>query len=164
MFGFLFFAILLWPAWVPLSVWRIEKETVRRRVFAAATLVGLLFGSLLYFPLLLEPTRVSSVISGHSIAYPAAMITDPYIPRVFCCAFYTALTTLPFIISSCKRIRLLGIIVFIAAVIGYRFYSHAFISVWCFFAALLSLYIFFVIRNMETAADRNTPAEIRDPG
>ena len=54
---------------------------------------------------------------------------------------YLASTGLPLLLSSQRTILRLGIVVMVGAVVAYAFYWHAFISVWCFFAAAASAVI-----------------------
>lgn len=145
--GFLFFAFFLWPFWVPLATWQLESVARRRAWLAWITLLGLLFGALLYLPLVLDGSRMQAMIVQHSIAYPARMITDELVPRPVCCALYVMLTSLPLLFSSMRALRPLGILVLISTLVSLYFFRYAFVSVWCLFAALLSLYLLHFFRH-----------------
>jgi hypothetical protein len=48
----------------------------------------------------------------------------------------------------------MGVIVFVGSVASYAFYYHAFVSVWCFFAAASSILLlvhFYRLRSLKTA-------------
>ena len=49
--GFIFFTWFMWPFWIPFSVWVLEPSDSRRRPWLMAmTLVGIVFGLMLYIP------------------------------------------------------------------------------------------------------------------
>ena len=49
--AFIFFTWLVWPVWIPLSVYALEPEdSPRKRMLLAFTLLGAAFGLILYVP------------------------------------------------------------------------------------------------------------------
>jgi len=54
-------------------------------------------------------------------------------------------------VSSHKFIRVFGLALVASLVITYAYYNFAFASVWCFFAALLSLIIIVHLRQKPSA-------------
>lgn len=61
---------------------------------------------------------------------------------------YVIVTILPYFLSSHRSILIFGIPNLIFCAIAYFFYRMAFISVWCFFAAILSLTLYFFLRRL----------------
>src|SRR3990167_10540843 len=55
--------------------------------------------------------------------------------------FYFAATCISSLFSSHKIINVFGIIALLSAAVAYGFYAESFISVWCFFAGILSVII-----------------------
>ncbi|MDH4216484.1 MAG: hypothetical protein OEV23_06265, partial [Gallionella sp.] len=54
----------------------------------------------------------------------------------------------PLLFSSHRQIKIFGGLVLLSAVLASKAYSTVFVSVWCFFAAVLSLYIVYMIRHV----------------
>jgi hypothetical protein len=157
--GFLFFSHFLWLWWIPLSSYVIEQESNRRRVFLGTTLFGLLAGTLVYFTLLFNSDLVSVVIDEHHIIYD---VSSPYrgpisigIPPS---ALYAVIILVPLLFSSHRHIRIFGGLVVFSVVLASEAYGYAFVSVWCFFAAVLSLYLVYMIHQQTrgVAATKNS--------
>jgi hypothetical protein len=85
--------------------------------------------------------RVQSTISCHHIQYD--LDYPPYLTHLS--IFYFMTTVISPIISSVKKVRLLGYIILLSYVFTRLFYEKYLISVWCYFAALISLVVLSVI-------------------
>jgi hypothetical protein len=140
---FLFFAQALWPAWVPLSIGLFEKEAKPKKILAFLTGMGVLLAGYLTYCLLFYP--VSALASAHHIAYsldfPSQLIN-------LSITLYVLSTIVPLFISSSKKIQLLGVAVLGSFVLTQLFYAYYFISVWCFFAAVVSGSILYLVTDM----------------
>jgi len=145
--GFLFFAYLLWPFLVPLAADRVEPQPERRRIFRGFALIGLLFGLSLYLPLLLQPDWLVVSISAHSILYEPVLIYDGYVSRTAVRVFYAVIVATPLLFSTVASLRLFGVLILVSVAISALFFVYAFVSIWCFFAAILSLYIIDVLKH-----------------
>jgi uncharacterized protein with ParB-like and HNH nuclease domain len=66
---------------------------------------------------------------------------------------YLAPTILVTFISSVNRMRWLGILFSLSYIITLFFYSGSVVSVWCFFAALLSLLVYWIISGLQKQFD-----------
>jgi hypothetical protein len=159
--GFLFFSHFLWLWWIPLSSYVVEPERNRKKVFLGTTLFGLLAGTLVYSTLLVIPNLVSVVAEEHHIIYD---VSSPYrgpisigIPPS---ALYALIILIPLLFSSHRHIRIFGGLVVCSVVLASVAYGYAFVSVWCFFAAVLSLYLVYMI-HQQTIGD--TAKKIRLP-
>lgn len=146
--GFLFFAFFLWPILVPFAAWRLETDDCKRDWMTTAIVLGVLLGSVLYLPLLLDETRLMPAIARHSIAYHSFLITDAYIPRVAICLAYALLVGLPLVFSSRPAVKSYGVLLLISVLFSALFFHYAFTSIWCFFAAFLSLYSLRILREL----------------
>ncbi len=142
---FLSFSSLIWPVLSPLAVALIETSYLKRRLLAIYTLLGLVFGCSIYLPLLLYDGWLDARIVNYSIFYDARFIYDPYISKDVLGLVYAAVIIGPMLISGDRHIRLFGLIVFMSGLFASFFYYHAFISVWCFFAGIVSLYIVYIL-------------------
>jgi len=62
-------------------------------------------------------------------------------------AIYLVATLAPVFVSSVKRAYMLGIIIGLSAVVSVVFFTECLISIWCFFAAVVSFIVFYTIRE-----------------
>ncbi len=134
---FLFFALFWWPAFVPFTVYVIETVPWRRRVLAVLSGVGVATGIYIYATYLLNPT--SAVIMNHCIYYEH---TTPY--GMVGAVLYMCVTVGAGVISSRYMIKFLYTLLAVLAFIAWRIYLANFVSVWCFFAAVASGFIYYI--------------------
>ncbi len=143
---FSFFAYIFWPIFVPFALYQLEKISWRKIILSIFFLFGLGVGvynflMLMWFPLTSKIVHSSIVYEFSSYHSSAPLV-------IF---LYLLTTCIGCLFSSYKTPKVLGVLVFLFAIISYEFYTIEFISVWCFFAAILSLliYDFFAQRKLE---------------
>ncbi len=129
-----FFSHVLWPIYVPIAVLLLEPVAWRRKALMAIAVAGAAVGLYLLYFLITEPI-VSEVVGRH-ISYQS-----PHFYIVAVMVLYVLATCVSSFISSCKTIRWFGAATFVALLTAGAFYRFWFISVWCFFAAVLSLIV-----------------------
>jgi hypothetical protein len=139
--AFLAAALGFWPFWVPFSMLFLENRKWVRRCLAAGALLGLALGCALYVPLMLNPEgwlRVGVVY--HSIRYnPEGLPVFALADHSWWDAGYAALVLSPFFIASPDaRFAAFRVLLAGSAAVSFFVFRYAFVSVWCFFAALLS--------------------------
>jgi hypothetical protein len=149
--GFLFFADFLWPFLVPLASAFVEKTMRKRRIFLFFSCLGGLFGLSLYLPLLFQPDWLSVAIKQGSILYQLVQVYDAIIPQPGVRIIYVIIVAAPLLASSVRNIRVLGVLLVISILVSTLVFSYAFVSVWCFFAAIISLYVFSIIAQIKPA-------------
>jgi hypothetical protein len=149
-----FFSHVLWPVYVPVAVLLMEPLGWRRRallVFVAAgvTVGGYLLYAMVAYPVVSRPT-------GQHIEYDS-----PHFYAAVTMTLYLMSITFSLLLSTYRTVRVFGIFALLSFAAAYLLYATWFISVWCFFAALLSavVYLHFVLRKVERAA-----THVRDPG
>ncbi len=149
-----FFSHVLWPIYVPVAVLLMEPAGRRRRALfgfvAAGTAVGAyLLYVLVAFPVVSQPT-------GQHIEY-----VSPHFFAAVTMALYLLSTAISPLLSSHRMVVVFGVLALLSFAAAYAFYSTWFISVWCFFAALLSVvvYLHFALRGRENLT--SIRAEIR---
>lgn len=145
-FIFLFFAMFFWPFWVPFAL--AVFDLPRRIMFTVLTFIGVVLGLILYVPYLADPEMLSLRIVNYSICYCAV---KPWFSMATAIA-YLILTVGSLLLASYDQIKILGIIIGFTAIISYYFYTVAFISVWCFFSAIVSIYIAYIAYRVEKRA------------
>ncbi|MDP1678318.1 MAG: hypothetical protein Q8L88_15780 [Bacteroidota bacterium] len=137
---FLFMARVLWPMLMPLSVLLMEEDHKRKNImwvfFAMGSSVSLYYSYCLLF------LNVTPNIASHHIQYISDFPESLAVP-VFIIYFIASLT--PLFISSTKRAYLLGVLLFLSAVVTEIYFFQYLTSVWCFFAAVISGVIFWIL-------------------
>ncbi len=133
---FQFLAEVWWPVYAPLAVLLVEPGETRRRYMRFCLAIGLGVAAYLFWGIVSRP-HGASIQDGH-IVY-AKEYKDSYVLALA----YLAATCLPLVLSSLRKIVILGTIILVGSVIAYFSYWEAFVSVWCFFAAAASAVILF---------------------
>ena len=146
---FIFFSWLIWPVWVPFSIYVLEPPNSRRKLplmsFAAA---GIVFGLILFVPHLFHPDWVNVRINRQSLSYEDTMFIDYLIPRWLTYTIYLLLLVTPALISTYLHIRLFGLTLISVTIVVYAFLTFAYISFFCFLAGLATLHlIYIIVRN-----------------
>jgi len=153
--GFLFFSHLFWLIWIPLSCYAIEDNTIKRKLYFVLILLGATHGLSMYIPLWFNKDWLIVELVQQSIDYKAVLIHDEYVPRLVMRILYALIVVIPLLTTSDRFIRIFGLIITLSVVFSTIFYSYAFISIWCFFAAILSLYILYMILQKTRLADES---------
>jgi len=143
--GFLLFSHVFWPIAIPLSCYLAEPAQGRKGLFLSMTLLGAVFAVSTYGPLWLYPDWLGVEVVHHSIVYRTTLFYDALVPRELVTFAYAAIILLPLLLSVRHAYRMLGVLMLLAGMLMAAMFKLAFISVWCFFAALLSLYIYYVV-------------------
>ena len=137
---FQFFAQVLWPLWLPLSVMMVEPAGKNRNILKIFVGIGAAVSIWLGYSVFWGGVEAS--IESHHIAY-VRQVPDIFTPLTG--LLYLIVTVAPSFFSSVKRMWLLGTTVFISYIITAIFYSGNVISVWCFFASLISIAVLLVM-------------------
>jgi hypothetical protein len=128
------FSHVLWPVYVPLAALALEAVPWRRRVLASIAVAGGLVG--LYLLAMLIRLPIVARVTGQHILYDS-----PHFYVLTTMGLYVIGTCVSLMFSSHRRVMAFGVAAFLSAVAAYAFYATWFISVWCFFAALLSVIV-----------------------
>jgi len=140
---FLFFALAFWPFWWPLLAAVLEPRPRMRRLFTAIAIAAIGWFWVLFFPLAAgADSLLTTEIVHHSIrySYPDLAIYD-VVPRPVLRVLYLLCAVVPLALGSNISGRLPGLLVLASAVVAATAFDYAFVSVWCFFAAIISAYL-----------------------
>lgn len=145
-YSFLFFATVIWPVLCPFSIYLLEPHVVKRKISLGLAIIGIAFGIYL-FGFVLTYGVNSAKFSGN-LLYDLNFIPfyegNKYL--------YLLVTAFPFLLASELRLRLFGAFVILSFGMSELFYKVAFVSVWCFFAAVLSSGLYFIVRGFKYRA------------
>lgn len=154
--AFLFFALAVWPVWVPLAAAALEGPGWRRRAFVGLAIAGLAIAAT-YFGPVAAGAREGPRVVGHSLRY------DLPDPGLVWPVAYLAAVCLPLAASRVPAVRPLGWLALAAAGVSYLAFREAFTSVWCFLAAALSGYLAHVLHRVPDSRRVDPDTEPRSP-
>lgn len=144
-FVFMLFSHVLWPTFIPLSVALMEPKPWRRRFLYMFVGMGAVVSAYFFFYLLIEDVKTG--VLNKSILY-----VSPTFAVTFVLSPYSVATCASCLFSSYRFVNLFGILTFLSAVVAYEFYDKTFVSVWCFFAALISVVVYLHVARRARAA------------
>ncbi len=135
-YAFCFFAYFVWPIWIPFAALTIEANPARKKLLWPFLFLGsAVAGAFMFY---IVKNGIDLEISCSHITYN---INRPIFFIYINGISYCLATIAPFFIVSRKRILFLGAIALLSVVItAYAYYTY-FTSVWCFFAAIMSIFI-----------------------
>ena len=138
-FVYSLFSHVLWPIYVPFAVGLLETVPWRRYALAATQVAGLAVGFyLLYF---LVEFPVTSRVLGQHIVYESPHF---YIRVVM--VSYLVATCLSTLLTSHWLVRCFGALSLATFLAAYAIHAATLVSVWCFFAAILSFIVYVYFR------------------
>ena len=152
---FLIFAQVVWPSLVPLSIYLLEKDPKRRKILVGLLGIGAIVSLYIAVSMLFYP--VEAGINSHHIAY----YTDfPHQRGVIPSLLYLLPTVVSPFISALRRMNILGSIILMSLVVSKAFFAENLVSVWCYFAAIISVTVYFIVKGIrdEYHADIRTYA------
>jgi hypothetical protein len=139
---FLITAQVLWSWVIPLSILMMEEEPRRRKILRVMLGIGVALS--MYYAFYLVFHKVTSQILDCHILYTTE---SPESLALLTFILYLAVTVASFFVSSIKRMYLLGIIMALSCLVAAVIYKLYLTSVWCFFAAIISIFIYLIIRE-----------------
>lgn len=150
-YTFLTFAMIIWPTMVPLSVMLSEKNKKRRKILSFLTWLGAALSCFMLYTLFFREVsaQILSFRVHYNVDYPVEL---PYLKEIV----YLLLTCFPQFISSDKRMKYFSIAVILSYIVTNIYFSENVVSVWCFFAALISITVLYIIwkKEIETKDNR----------
>lgn len=156
---YLVFAMAVWPFWIPFTIWLLEKDNKRKKLIRGFVWVGAIVAVGVSFILFRYPVKAITPFcfncpgnSGESLRnHLHYEFSIPQVVKNMIIAFsvlYIAATIITPLISSIKKMKWLGIVFLASYLFAITFYNGFVISVWCFFAALLSFVVLWIITDL----------------
>jgi hypothetical protein len=146
MYGFLLFAQVIWPVMMPASAYAAEPERRRKMILLVLLGLGVMLAALELYCMINYDVQAFAMV--HHIRY------DQHYPEILLnisALVYFFPAVLPLFVSSLKPIRWLGLAVAISYIVSRIFYENHIISVWCYFAAVISGIVLLIIVRMNEA-------------
>lgn len=148
--GYLFFAYAFWLAWIPwcaLCLGRHELGSPRRWLHQAILILGMAVGIGLWLPLLLDPGLIRPAVVEGSIAYNTTLVAQDWISLEVGSTIYAAIITVPLLLSRSAGLRWFAALIVLAFLVTHAFYPFALTSVWCYFSAVFSVFLYWILRE-----------------
>ncbi|MHB1051389.1 MAG: DUF6629 family protein [Bacteroidota bacterium] len=137
---FLFIARVLWPVTMPLAVLVMEEDIRKKKIILPFVLLGSTVS--VYYTYCLLFLNVTPNIAGNHIQYISDYPESLAVP-VFIIYFAASLT--PLFISSVQGTKLFGALLFVSAIVTVIAFTEYLTSVWCFFAAIMSVIVYRIV-------------------
>ena len=145
------FSHVLWPVFVPIAVLLLEAVPWRRKLLKALAVGGAISGLYLLYFWAMDPT--TSKIVGRHIVYDS-----PHFYILPILVLYVLGTCVSSLLSSHAAVRWFGAVSLASYVVASAFYAVWFISVWCFFAAVMSATVWLYFRQPRPIAEFDSEA------
>ena len=129
------FSHVLWPMYVPFAMYALEAERWRKKILLGFEAAGALVGLYLLFFIVTRPV-VATVVGKHIVYASPHFYLAPVI------VLYLAATCVSCFFSSHGFVKLFGVLALLSFLAAYIVHVAALVSIWCFFAAILSLLIY----------------------
>ncbi|MFO7629978.1 MAG: DUF6629 family protein [Prochlorococcaceae cyanobacterium] len=146
--AYLFFALAFWLAWLPwcaLRSWGASSGGWRRSWIRVLLILGLVLGVLLWLPLLLDPSRLDPTVVHGSIDYRTQLLAEDLIGHGLGSLIYATTITVPLLLTPYRRLRWFVALLLLSFSAAQVLYLYAFSSVWCYFAAVLSAQVLWIV-------------------
>ena len=149
-----FFIGVIWPIMIPLGILLIEPGLIRRRLMMAVLAIGVIvalgtFGIIVRYGV------------GVQVVNQCLVYTNPVGGGLLIRSAYVIATCAAYFLSSHASVRWIGVAMVAGFGVAFSFYRLNWPSVWCFFAAIVSMLIYYYFRHSRTAG--NTASEAITP-
>ena len=150
-YGFLFFALVVWPTIVPLSVYLLEQNKRLKKLQLVFTIMGIMLSVFMIITLLFYNVK-ASILTFHihyDVEYPWEL---PFLKGIV----YFIPTAIPLFISSVKRMKIFGAAIVLSFLVTNIYFRENNVSIWCFFAAIMSVIILSIVWKLNKSEKANS--------
>lgn len=145
------FSHVLWPMYVPFAMGVLEAVRWRKKAIFAFEAAGVAVGFYLLYFIVTRP--VVAEVLGRHIVY-----ASPHFYLIPVMVMYLAATCVSCFFSSHGFVKLFGVLALLSFIAAYLVHVLALVSIWCFFAAILSLLIYVHLRFRNLGGFEENPA------
>lgn len=147
-YGFLLFAWVVWPIYIPIVMRKLETRTKRRKFHGVMIVTVIIISSGLLYVMLFH--GVEAKFNEYHIDY-----TFDYHPGYSWITniLYLLPTVGSLMVSSVSKAWLMGVLNFLAYSFTKIFFFGYVLSVWCFFGALISTIVLWIIMSERRKAE-----------
>ncbi|MCX6269845.1 MAG: hypothetical protein NTU44_01250 [Bacteroidetes bacterium] len=155
--SFLLFAYVVWPIYIPLSMRMLETSKKRRKLQGYLLVTGIIVSAGLVYTMIFQ--NVQAMISDYHIDYTFdfqmgyTWITN---------GIYLLPTVGSMLFSSVKRVWIMGVFNLLAYLFTKFFFFGYVVSIWCFFGALISTIVLWIIMIERRKAESSVRVKMED--
>ncbi len=142
-YAYSFFSHVFWPVFLPFAVYCLEKDSKKKKFLLWFIFLGSAVSLFILYFILTE--GITSQIVNRCIAY-----NSPHPYQNFILTLYVIATCGSCLISSHKIVNIFGLVMLTSLFATVWFFRENLVSVWCFFAAILSWLIYLQIARKKT--------------
>ncbi len=140
--AYLIIAQVVWSVFLPTAFLLFEKNPNRKKLIRPFLVPGIIVA--VYFLYCLFSFQMVTSNTDHHIFYN---LDFPRKLVPFAAAFYLIATVIPPFLSKDIRIKLIGIVLLASYIVARIFFQPSLISVWCFFAIVIGILVYLVMRD-----------------
>lgn len=144
-YGFLLFATSIWLVLSPLAIYLLTEDINRKRFLLGLAIGGGGLGIYLFGWILARGVE-PQLFSGN-LFYDLRFIPFYEVIKYV----YLAIISVPFLIAESSSLQLFGVSVVVSFICSQLFFQVTLVSVWCFFAAILSGFLYFIIKDVSSS-------------
>lgn len=137
---FLLCAFVIWPTWIPLAIRNYNNR--HNQLLTYLSWLGYCVSASLLIFLLTKPFAITT--THYHVQYTFGL---PDMVAIIATVIYAIPVLVPFFVCGKRPCTFMGILLFFAALITWYVWYEFFTSIWCFFAALLSIVILYIITD-----------------
>jgi hypothetical protein len=154
LYAYLSYAWALLPAIVPIAILLVEPRRWRRHLMLAFSVLGTAVGAYLLWVVVDHP--ITAQIVGHSIDYRGVGDIGDFVT-----VLYIVATCGTFLLSSSRQIVWFGVANLAAVAVLVVVQSEGLTSLWCLWAAVVSVLIYLHFQERRRADQRTGPVPAR---
>jgi hypothetical protein len=153
--GFVIFAFIVWPLYTPLACWLSETASSPRKFMLALTGMGAVMALCGIYAL---HRGFTIDFSAHHIKYLPVKRYPPVFDYI-----YAFSAVVPLMLYQSIYIRIYGLLALTGFVVSTAIFNPGRYSVWCFFAALSSIALYFFIESKNASAQAQLVRKLSTP-
>lgn len=141
MYSYLFFVDIVWPLWIPFSIRYATTNKAEKKAVRIPIIAGFLIAAITIIGFFTLPPTTAQ-IEHHHIYYAVPL---PYWLQIPTSLLYLIATLVPFFIVKQRYFTLMGTMLAISYILSLIFFYHYHLSMWCFFVAVMSIFMFLIL-------------------
>jgi hypothetical protein len=141
---FLFFAFFVYSWFLAVACRPIARTVKRKKAITVLAGFGFIYGAWLFINVLLTPNISANLCSLHIYYHILLQGKYPFAPWLLhgvLTPIYIIFVALPFFLCGRRQMTIAGSVITLLAIVCITVYDHYFVSVWCFYAAIMTLVI-----------------------
>ena len=147
---FLTIAEVIWPIWISLSILLLEKEKINKIILSIFFGIGVIVSTYLGIHLLTNTILVEQ--TNYHINYNFG-VPDSIVHFFSILYFLSAVMPLFFSSINIKKTIPIGLLILLSYLVSKIYYENYVLSIWCFFAALISVLVYSITFDFQTSKE-----------